>query len=142
MAFTINETGFERGATKLVFDDPPILMNRHEEEAADAAHAVAISGAPITVQFNRSQDKSFLRLKIVYIAGSDVGTLETLMNGAGPVDVKLTPGDATITQCMFGPRDQQKVIPFNDDFATGKSDGTAVDPIFTQYYAELFLLRL
>jgi hypothetical protein len=43
---------------------------------------------------------------------------------------------------MFGPRSKQKLIPYNDDYATGKSDGSAVDPIFTQYKAELFLLRL
>lgn len=142
MSFTINETGFERGGTKLVTDDPFILLDRHGEEAADAAYAVAISGAPITTQYNRSQAKSFLRLRIRYIAGSDVDTLVTLMEGAGPVTVKPTPGDATTIQCMFGPRADQKLVPYSGDYATGKPDGTAVDPIFTQYHAELFLLRL
>jgi hypothetical protein len=142
MAFSINETGFERDATKLVFDSAPILMDRHEEEAKDAEYAVAISGAPITVQFNRTQDKSFLRLKIRYIAGADVDTLVTLMEGDGPVTVKLTPGDATTILCMFGPREMQELTPFSGDYATGKSDGSAVDPLLRQYYAELFLLRL
>jgi hypothetical protein len=142
MAFTINQTGFERGATQLIFDDPPILLDRHEEEAQDAAYAVAISGEPITTQFNRAQSKSFLRLRLRLVKGSDVTTLVTLMEGAGPVTVKLVPGDATTIQCMFGPREDQQLIPYNDDYATGKSDGSAVDPIFTQYKAELFLLRL
>lgn len=142
MAFSINETGFERGATKLVLGDAPILVERHEEEAADAAYAVAIGGEPVTTQFNRTQAKSFLRLRIRLLDATAMGTLETLMNGAGPVDVKLTPGSAAITQCMFGPRVEQQIIPWNEDFATGKMDGTAVDPIFTQYKAELFLLRL
>jgi len=142
MAFTINQTGLERGGTQLIFDDPPILINRHEEEAADAAYAVAIGGEPITTQFNRTQAKSFLRLRLRLVVGADVGTLETLMKGAGPVTVKLTPGDSATILCMFGPRSEQAVIPYNEDFATGKSDGSAVDPIFTQYKAELFLLRL
>ena len=142
MSFTINQTGIERGGTKLVTGDPFILLDRHGEEAADAAYAVAISGVPITTQFNRSQAKSFLRLRIRYIAGADVGTLVALMEGAGAVTVKLTPGSADTILCMFGPRADQKLTPYSDDYATGKPDGTAVDPILTQYHAELFLLRL
>ena len=142
MAFTINQTGFERGATQLIFGDAPIILRRHAEEAADAAHAIAINGQPITTQFTRTQAKSFLRLRLRLVAGADVTTLEDLMKGAGPVTVKLTPGDATTILCMFGPRDDQQLTPYNDDYATGKSDGSAVDPIFTQYKADLFLLRL
>jgi hypothetical protein len=142
MAFAINETGFERGATKLVFGTAPIMLERHAEDAQDAAYAVAISGEPITVQYVRTQAKSFLRIRLRLVVGSDVTTLIALMDGAGPVDVKLTPGSAAITQCMFGPREDQELIPYNEDYATGKPDGTAVDPIFTQYKADLFLLRL
>ncbi len=142
MSFTINQTGLERGATKVVTDDPFILLDRHAEEARDAAYAIAISGVPVTTQFNRSQAKSVLRLRIRYIAGTDVDDLVTLMEGAGPVTVKPVPGDAGTIQCMFGPRADQKLVPYNEDYATGKPDGSAVDPIFTQYHAELFLLRL
>ena len=62
MAFSINETGFERDAVQLVFDSAPIMLERHAEDAADAAYAVAIGGEPITTQFNRTQAKSFLRI--------------------------------------------------------------------------------
>lgn len=142
MAFTINQTGLERGATQVVTDDPFILLDRHAEEAQDAAHAVSLSGEPITTQFTRAQAKSFLRLRIRLIKGTDVDDLVTLMEGAGPVTVKLTPGSATTIECMFGARKDQKLVPYNQDYATGKSDGSAVDSIFTQYHAELFLLRL
>lgn len=142
MAFAINETGFERDATKLVTGDPFILLDRHAEDAQDAQYAIAITGAPITTQFNRTQSESILRLRIRLITGSDVAVLTSLMAGVGPVTVKLTPGDATTFLAMFGPREDQKLIPYNEDYATGKSDGTAVDPIFTQYKADLFLLRL
>lgn len=142
MAFTINQTGFERDTTQLIFGDAPIILKRHAEDAADTAYAVAISGQPVTTQFHRAQSKSFLRLRLRLVAGADVTTLEDLMGGDGPVTVKLTPGDATTILCMFGPRDDQKLVPYNDDYATGKSDGSAVDPIFTQYHVELLLLRL
>ncbi len=142
MAFTINQTGIERGGTQLVFESAPIMLQRHAEEAQDAAYAVAISGQPIVTQYARTQAKSFLRIKLRLIAGADVDTLITLMEGAGPVVVKLTPGSAATITCIFGPRADQKLTPFNKDYATGKSDGSAVDPIFTQYEAELFLLRL
>ena len=142
MAFGINETGLERDALTLVTDDPFILLNRHAEDAQDAAYALAISGATITTQFSRTQSKSILRLRIRLISGTDVDDLVTLMKGLGPVTVKLTPGDATTFLAMFGPRVDQKLVPYNNDYATGKLDGTPVDPIFTQYHAELFLLRL
>jgi hypothetical protein len=142
MSFTINQTGFERGATQLLLDTAPIIIQRHAEDAQDAAYAIAIGGEPITTQYTRTQTHSFLRLRLRLIAGSDIATLITLLEGAGPVDVKLTPGDATITQCMFGPREDQNWVPYNDEYATGKTDGTAVDPIFLQYKVELLLLRL
>ena len=142
MAFLINEAGFERGATQLLLDTAPIMLERHAEDAQDAAYAIAISGEPITVQYTRSQPKSFLRVRLRLIAGADLDTLINLMEGAGPVDVKLTPGDSTVIQCMFGPREDQELIPYNDDYATAKMDGTAVDPIFVQYKCDLFLLRL
>ncbi len=143
MAFTINQTGIERGGTQLIFESAPIMLERHAEDAADAAHAVAIGGEPITTQFNRTQSKSFLRFRIRLVSGAaDLATLIALMEGAGPVTVKLTPGSATTTECMFGPRHEQILIPYNEDYATGKSDGSAVDPIFIQYKCDLFLLRL
>jgi len=142
MAFTINQTGFERGATQLLFDTAPIMLQRHAEDAQDAAYAIAIGGEPITTQFVRTQAKSFLRIRLRLIAGSDLGTLITLMEGEGPVDVKLTPGDAAVIQCMFGPREDQALIPYNDDYATGQTDGSPVDPIFVQYKCDLLLLRL
>ena len=142
MAFTINQTGFERGATQLLFPDPPILLDRHAEEAQDSAYAVSLTGKPITTQYVRTQSKSFLRLRLRVLEGAAVTTQTTLMEGEGPVTVKLTPGSATTILCMFGPRADQKLMPYNNDYATGKSDGTAVDPILTQYHAELFLLRL
>ena len=142
MAFAINETGIERGATKLVFESAPIINDRHAEEPADAVFAVAITGAPITVQYIRTQNKTFLYFHVRLVSGADVDTLNTLMGGVGPVTVKLTPGDATVILCMFGPREDQDVTPYNGDYATGKADGSAVDPILTQHYADLFLLRL
>lgn len=142
MSFTINQTGIERGGTKLVLATAPIIVDRHAEESADSVYAVAITGAPITVQYVRSQNKTFLYLHIRLVSGADVDTLNTLMGGIGAVNVKLTPGDATVILCMFGPRDDQDVVPYNGDYATGKSDGSPVDPILTQHYADLFLLRL
>jgi hypothetical protein len=125
-----------------VFGDAPILMDRDEEEPADSVHAVAITGAPIVTTFNRTQEKTFLRMKLRLVAGSDMDKLRSLMKGSTPVTVKLTPGSATTILCRFAGRDEQTMNPYNDDFATGKPDGTAVDPIYTQFSPELLLLRL
>jgi hypothetical protein len=142
MAFTINQTGIERGATQLLFPSAPIIIDRHREEPADAAHAIAITGAPIVVQFGRTQQKSELRMRIRLLTGAEVTTLNTLMAGSGPVVVKLTPGSATTINCMFGPREEQEVVPYSGDYATAKMDGSAVDPLLEQHHAELFLLRV
>jgi len=142
MAFTINQTGIERGATKLVFESAPIILERHAEDAADAAYEISLTGAPVVTQFVRTQTQSFLRFRLRLVAGSDVATLTTLMAGSGPVTVKLTPGSATTIQCMFGPRAEQKFMPFNDEYATGKPDGSAVDAAFIQYRVDLMMLRM
>jgi len=142
MSFTINQTGIERDATQLLFPDPPILLERHEEDAADAVYEVSLPGNPIVVQYVRDQPKSFLKIRLRLLDAAEVATLVTLMEGSGPVTVKLTPGDAAEFLAMFGPRDDQDLMPYNDDFATGKPDGSAVDTVFTQYRADLFLLRL
>ena len=142
MAFTINQTGIERGATKLVFPDPPIMVQRHEEDAPDAAYDVSIAGNPVVVEYARDQQKTFMRLKVRYLGASEISTLQTLWSGSGPVTVKLTAGSATTSQAMFGPRKDQKLNLFSGDYATSKPDGTAVDSIFEQYWAELLLLRL
>lgn len=142
MAFGINETGIERGATQLLFPDPPIIIDRHEEDAPDAAYDVAIPGNPIVVEYARQQDKTFLRIKVRYLTAAHIATLQTLWSGSGPVTVKLTAGSSTTSSAMFGPRKDQRLTPFNGDYATSKPDGTSVDPIFEQYWAELLLLRL
>ena len=142
MAFTINQTGIERGATKLVFESAPIILERHAEDAADSAFEVSLTGAPIVTQFTRSQAQTFLRFRLRLVSGADVATLSTLMAGAGPVTVKLTPGSAATIQCMFGPRANQTFMPFNDDYATGKPDGSAVDAAFIQYRVDLMMLRM
>lgn len=142
VAFTINQTGIERGATQLIFNDPPILVKRHEEAAPDAAYELSLTGTPVVVVYNLSQDKAFLRLKIRYLDAFDIAILETLWSNKTTVEVKLTAGVATTITCMFGPRRDQQIMPYNKDFATSKPDGTAVDPILSQYWAELFLLRM
>lgn len=142
MAFGINDTGIERGATQLLFPDPPILMDRHAEDAPDAAFEVAIPGNPVVVVYNRDQQRTFLHLRLRLLDAADITTLQALWAGSDPVTVKLTPGDATTILCMFGPRADQKLLPYNDDYATGQPDGSPVDPLLQQYHAELLLLRL
>jgi len=142
MSFTINQTGIERGAIQLIFESAPIILKRHDEDAADSAYEISLTGTPVVTQFVRAQAQSFLRFRLRLVSGSDVATLSTLMAGDGPVTVKLTPGSTTTISCMFGPRDDQKFEPFSGDYATGQSDGSAVDPIFVQYRVDLLMLRL
>jgi hypothetical protein len=145
MAFTINQTGIEdyaTGTTQVVFDSPVIVQERDAETGADAVHDVAISGVPVVVVFSRTQAKSFLRIYARMVKGTDLDNLRTLLASGEPVKVKLTPGSAATVTCMFGPRSEQVLVPWNGDHPDAQGDGSALDPVLIQYKAELFLLRL
>lgn len=145
MAFTINETGIQdkaTGTTKVVFETPVIIADRDAETPADTVHDVSLAGTPVAVAYVRSQSAAFLRLYVRRLLIADVLTLRTLLASGAPVEVKLTPGSATLIDCMFGPRSEQKLTPWNGDHPDAAGDGSALDPLLTQYNAELFLLRL
>jgi hypothetical protein len=142
MAFTINETGIESGATKVVFASPVIINERDEETAADAVYDVSLTGAPVVVVYNRTQAKTFLRLYVRLIKDTDLTNLRTLMASGDIMTVKLTPGSSTTIQCMFGPRSEQKLTPWNGPHPDAKGDGDPIDGLLLQYKAELMLLRL
>jgi len=145
MAFTVNQTGIEdlaTGSTKVVFASPVVVLERDAETGADTVHDVAISGAPIAVAYARSQQRSFLRLYVRHITGTNLANLRTLMASGAPVVVKLTPGTAATITCIFGPRSEQKLEAWTGDHPDADSAGAALDPLLIQYKAELFLLRL
>jgi hypothetical protein len=144
MAFLINETGIEdyaTGSPQVVFDSPVIIAERDAETAADAVHDVALSGAPVVVVYTRTQSKSFLRLYVRRIVGTDLANLRALMAAGKLVKVKLEAGNASTIDCMFGPRSMQKLSAYTGDHPDAKGDGTAIDPLLLQYQAELVLLR-
>lgn len=145
MAFTINQTGIEdyaTGTTQVIFESPVIIEERDDETAADAVHDVAISGAPIVVVYNRTQAKTFLRLYVRRIMGTNLANLRSLMAAGAPVSVKLAAGSATTITCMFGPRKDQELRSWTGDHPDATSDGSAIPELLLQYNAHLLLFRL
>jgi hypothetical protein len=142
MSFTINQTGIEQGTTQVVFETPVIINERDDETAADAVFDVALPGNPVVVVYDRTQQRTFLHLYVRRMLIADVEKLRTLMASGSPVTVKLTPGSSTTIQCMFGPRKDQRLIPWNGPHPDADGAGATLDPLLTQYKAELFLLRL
>lgn len=142
MTLGINDTGIYRGATELVFPDPPIILTRHLEGGPDRVYDLTLPGIPVGVEYTRTQDQAFIRLRLRLLTAAQVATLETLMGGSGTVEVKLTPGTTTEITCVFGPRSEQEFFLYNEPVPDAQSDGTALDPLLTQYRVDLFLIRM
>lgn len=142
MALGINDTGIYRGATELAFPDPPIILSRHEEGGPDRVYDIALPGNPVGVEYTRDQDQAFLRFRLRLLTAAQVAVIETLMGASGTVEVKLTPGSATEITCLFGPRSEQVFYLYNDEIPNAQPDGSALDPLLTQYRVDLFLIRM
>lgn len=142
MAFTNDEFGFENAAGKLVVTDPPIIVERDEETGPDASHEVSLTGSPVVVIYNRTQEESFLRLHLRLLTAAQKVTLKAIMRSKTTTAVKIAAGTSTTITCMFGARSEQDIQPWNNHHAETQTDGSAVDPLLTQYWAELFLLRM
>lgn len=144
MAFTINQTGIENagGTVQVVFETAVVIEERDFETGADAVHDIAITGAPVVVVYNRTQAKTFLRLYVRRIMGTDLANLRTLMAAGEPVTVKLEAGSATTIVCMFGPRKDQDLRAWTGDHPDAKNDGSAIPDLLLQYQAHLLLFRM
>lgn len=145
MAFLINDTGIEdyaTGSPQVVFASPVIIMDRDDETTADVVYDVSLTGAPVCVVYDRTQAKTFLKIYTRLVTGADLTALRALMTAGKIVNVKLEAGDATVIPCMFGPRDQQKLVPWNGPHPDAKGDGDPIPDLLLQYKAELMLLRM
>jgi hypothetical protein len=142
MAFNLSEVGIERGATQVLFNTPPIIDERHAESHQSTAYEIALPGNPVAVQFVKSQEKAFLRIRIEQATSSQVALIETLRATRGPVTVKLKPGDATTIACVFGPDSDQSFEPYNGAYPESDKTGSALPELLKTYRVSLTLLRL
>ena len=142
MAFLIGEVGIERGATKVLFDAPPIIENRHREGGPSIVYELAINNTPVTVHYHVDQDKAFLKIRMEQLTIAQVNLIEQLMAATGFVTVKLKPGSATTILCTFGPRPEQKFEPYNSDYPESDKVGGTLTPVLTAYRVTLSLLRM
>ena len=141
MGFSASQTGIERGSTKLVFDSPVIILDRHAESSPMTAHELSITGAPVVTQMVRSQTAAYLRLRVVVLSLAQVTTLKTLIDG-GPVTVKLTPGTGSTSVAVFADASKQRIEPLLGEHPEKTSVGAALDTSLTRYKADLTLIRL
>ncbi len=142
MAFAINDTGLERDVVQVVFDDPVIIESRHEEGGPDRVYDVAIPGNPVGVEYARTQDQAFFRIRARLVDAADVAILETLLAGSGPVVFKPKAGDAGTVTCLFGERKDHEFELYNGPIPDAAADGSALSSLLTQYNVTLSLLRL
>lgn len=142
MAFLLSEVGIERGATKVTFNAPPIIEQRHAEGGPAIVYDLAISNNPVSVQYHVNQDKAFLKIRMEQLTKAQVDLIEQLMASPGYVTVKLKPGSATTILCTFGPRAEQAFEPYNGSYPESDKTGGALTPILTAYRVTLSLLRM
>jgi hypothetical protein len=142
VAFLLSEVGIERGATKVVFNTPPIIEERHREGGPSRAFELSINNNPVVVDYAVAQDKAFLKIRMEQLNAAQVATIETLLSSTGLVTVKLKPGSATTITCAFGPRSEQIFEPYNGPYPESDKVGGTLTPILTAYRVTLMLLRM
>lgn len=130
-----------RGGTSLTVDVPPKVLDRAVEGGPDRAAAIGLTGAPIVVEWPAPSHAAHLRLRWEQLSGAQVTTLNTLLDGVGPVTVRLYTGGSTVS-CMFGPRSEQKIVPLLGEYPEKLADGSAQLAERTQCSAELVLYRI
>ena len=101
MSFSLSETGFERGATKLVLSRAPRILNRWNDGGPVRASVTSLPGTSINVEYHQAQDRRELVLALEAMTETQVSTLRDLLDGVGPVVVKLDPASATTINCSF-----------------------------------------
>lgn len=101
MAFANDEVGLERGATQLLLDRAPRVLNRFQEGGPVRATAVSLTGTPISVEFHQEQDERELPLALENMTEAQTSTLRTLLNGVGPLIVKIAYSTSDTITCSI-----------------------------------------
>jgi hypothetical protein len=98
MSFSAGQTGFERGATQLVLDYSPVVVDRWKDDGPPRAQAIGLTGAPIVVEYVEAQNQPYWYLRVIYLSEAQLATFLTLMRATGPLQVKANPsGTASVT---------------------------------------------
>ena len=142
MAFNLPDVGIERDTTQVLFDAPPIIVERHKESGQDTVYEISVPGSPVAVQYVPSQAKQFLALRWEQVTSVQLATLEILRGAAGPVTVKLKPGDAATLVCVFGPDSMQTITQYTGERPESDRLGGALPELMKTSKVELTLLRM
>ena len=142
MAFLIGDVGIERGVTQVLFDHPPIIVERHGESGQDTIFEVAVPGNPVAVQYVPAQSKILLRLRWEQVTDAQLAVLETLRAASGVVVVKLKPSLATTITCVFGPDSEQSITQYTGDRPESDKVGGALPALMKTSKVELTFLRM
>lgn len=132
-----------RGATQLTVDVPPKVPSRFDAGLSDRGAAITLDNSAVVVEWPASSTKPVLRLRWEALTGAQLGTLDTLIDGVGPVTVKRYPADAGAS-FMFGARAEQKIETrlHPEGYPDTLADGSAQLADRTWGSAELTLYRL
>lgn len=103
MAFTNDQTGLERGATQLLLDTPPRIMNRHQDGGPQRAATRSLTGQPIGVEYTQGNDDPTEEWGMETLTEAQAVTLRTLLDGSGPLTAKPEQGTADTFEALFGP---------------------------------------
>lgn len=132
-----------RGGTSLTVDIPPKILDRFAEGGPERGGGVGLTGAAIVTEWPAASHAAVLRLRWEYLEGSLITTLNTLIDGTGPVTVKRYAADTGIT-CMFAPRSAQKIVSLTDPegYPETLADGSAQLAARQRCSVELTLYRI
>ncbi len=137
MSFGANEVGLERGATKLLFDVEPVILDRNAEPGTTTparVEFVGLDGTAHVVEMAQVQSKRHLRLETIILTEAQKTTLYTLM-AAGAITVKTVKGAATTYTCLWAPGAKQLI-----EDAVGPRPDSATDAQWYRLELEFVLV--
>jgi cobalamin biosynthesis protein CbiG len=101
MSFTNDQVGVERGATQVLFDREPRILDRFQEGGPVRAATESLTGSPIGVEYLQDTDDARLELALENLTEAKAITLRDLANGSGPAVAKIERGVATTIDVLF-----------------------------------------
>jgi hypothetical protein len=136
LSFTNDQVGIERGATQVLLDREPRILDRFQEGGPARAATQSLTGTPIGIEYLQDTDDARLELALENLTEAKVQTLRTLANADGPAVAKIEIGTSATIDVLF---EKLLLEPLIGHYPEG---APADPPGLRRWRAEVVFLRL
>lgn len=128
------------GATTLILQHTPIVLDRQADRGPGHSVAGPTLAGTIIVQTWPVARQRMLRLRIVLMSETEVGTLRTILDAGTIISVNLGGGSAI--QCLPATDAEQNIYPLLTDYPEYDDAGTGLPSGRKVWAADVTLVRI